>query len=74
MPVHHVKGQPGASMYVRKKGRFTFYTNCETPCSIELLAPAVVVWRTFAYLRRSGGSDLEDICLIVAVVVWRTFA
>ena len=35
---------------------------------------AVVVWRTFAYLRRSGGSDLEDICLILAVVVWRTFA
>ena len=33
MPVHHVKGQPGTSMYVREKGRFTFHTNRETPCS-----------------------------------------
>ena len=36
MPVHHVKGQPGTSMYVREKGRFTFHTNRETPCNFDL--------------------------------------
>ena len=34
MPVHHVKGQPGTSTYVREKGRITFHTNRVTPCSI----------------------------------------
>ena len=41
MPVHHVKGQPGTSMYVREKGRFTFHTNRETPCSIFVLSNTV---------------------------------
>ena len=33
MPVQHVKGQPAAATYVREKGRLTFYTHRETPCS-----------------------------------------
>ena len=37
---------------------------------IELLALAVVVWRTSTYLWWSGGSGLEDFCFILAVVVW----
>ena len=32
MPIHHVKGQPAASTYVREKGGVTFYTNRVTPC------------------------------------------
>ena len=37
MPDHHVKGEPAASTYVRKKGDVTFYTNCGTPCIIHIL-------------------------------------
>ena len=33
MPIHHVKGQPAASTYVRKKGCPTCDTNRGTPCS-----------------------------------------
>ena len=33
MPVHHVKGQPAASTYVREKGCLTFYSNHGAPCS-----------------------------------------
>ena len=32
MPVHHQKGQPDPSSYVREKGCFTLSTNRETPC------------------------------------------
>ena len=32
MPDHHMKGQPAASTYVRKKGCVTFDTNRDTPC------------------------------------------
>ena len=32
MPVHHVKGQPAASTYVREKGCLNKYSNRETPC------------------------------------------
>ena len=32
LPVHHVKGQPAAPTYVRKKGCVTFDTNRDTPC------------------------------------------
>ena len=35
MPVHHVKGQPDRSTYVRKMGVITFYTNCRSPCIME---------------------------------------
>ena len=34
MPVHHVKGQPGVSTYVREKGCLTCDTHRETPCAI----------------------------------------
>ena len=34
MPVHHVKGQPAVSEYVREKGGVTCYTNRGTPCRI----------------------------------------
>ena len=33
MLVHHVKGQPALSTYVREKGGVTCYTNRGTPCS-----------------------------------------
>ena len=33
MSDHHAKGQPAASTYVREKGRVTFDTNHDTPCS-----------------------------------------
>ena len=37
MPVHHVKGQPAASTYVRKKGCLKKDSNRETPCSCSSL-------------------------------------
>ena len=36
MLVHHVKGQPPASTYVREKVGVTCDTNRETPCSFGL--------------------------------------
>ena len=35
MPDHHVKGQPAASTYVRKKGCVTCDTNRDTPCMLQ---------------------------------------
>ena len=35
MPDHHVKGQPAASTFVRKKGGITCDSNRGTPCIYE---------------------------------------
>ena len=39
LPIHHVKGQPAAPTYVRKKACVTFDTNRDTPCST-----VVIIW------------------------------
>ena len=45
MPDHHVKGQPAASTYVRKKGCITFDTNRETPCIFGVII--MDFWKIF---------------------------
>ena len=35
MPIHHVKGQPAASTYVREKGCVKKYSNRDTPCTMQ---------------------------------------